>query len=686
MKRRILAVAATAILGGVGFIPAAVSASTPSVRMGTVHGTFFAGNSSGSFLTPGFELFQQDFKAIDFNPPTGAYAGDVTNAPQCSNNTHVNESTRPFTDVIPRGNGSCAKVVAKGNGYSAGKSPAAFEASFLSELKVSGPGTVKFVVSSDDGFVMGLGPTGSSQPTLVAGPQTNLPQATFIGGFPTLAGDNSGHSATTIYRIAISFPKAGTYPLEFDYAEEGTLGLALTFGTAAGKPLVSSFPTPARTVKMGNVTGTFYANPSGSDSFVPPSTKALFSTVFPVIDFDPPVGAHSGDPKNAPNCSPPSKVTELTAPFTDVIPRYAGGKVHCTLQVAEGNGYQAFVNPVAFEDTMVTSIQVNSAGNQVFNVSADDGFVLGFGKSGGRTPTFVAGPQNGFTVGDKSFASHVPLMFGDNTGHFPTQIYVLVVHFPAAGTYPMEMDHAENGIAATSLTFGQAPNTPLASTVGAEMGSVTGTFYKNPSGSGTFQPPSSKPLFSKTFGAIDFDTPKGVKKGDPPNAPSCSPGNSVNEKTAPFTDVVPHYGKAKTTCTLQPATGNGHTIFVKPKAFEDTMVASLHVDSAGDHTFAVSADDGFEAAFGSSHGKRPTYVSGPRRGFKHGAKSFASHLPLMFGDNASHLPSRINIIVVHFPVAGTYPMEIDHVENGIGYTALTFGSAANVPFASTKLK
>jgi hypothetical protein len=575
--------------------------------------------------------------------------------------------------------------VAQGNGYSAGTNPVGFEAAFLSEVRVSAAGTARFAVSADDGFFMGLGPSQGAQPALVSGPQNDLPVQTFIGGYAALAGDNTPHYPDTIYAISIRFPRAGTYPLEFHYNENGTAGLA-DFRHVCGPPVRFHVRHPVSDGEDGQCNGDILRQSQWLRHLLrAPTTPPLFRTVFPDIDFDPPVGAHPGDPKNAPNCVPATKVNEFTAPFTDVIPQYVGGKIHCTLQLAEGNGYQAFVKPVAFEDTMVSSVQVGSAGNQVFNVSADDGFVAGFGKDAkGATPTYVSGLQN-FGGGVKSFAAHLPLMVGDNTGHFPTQIYALIVHFPAPGIYPMEIDHVENGLAATALTFGTAPNTPLASSTGAEMGRVTGTFYANPKHSGTFTPPTQKPLFSKTFGAIDFDSPKGAHKGDPPNAPSCSPGNKVNEKTAPFTDVVPKYGNGIVTCTLQPAAGNGYSAFVKPRAFEDTMVAKLHVDSPGDQTFAISADDGFIAGFGASKGSRPVYISGPRDGFKAGAKTFADHLHVMFGDNRSHLPSVINIVDVNFPAAGTYPLEIDHVENGVGYSALTFGSAADVPFTSTNL-
>jgi hypothetical protein len=138
---------------GDAFVAKIGTPAAPPITVGTLQGAFYQNpNNSGSFdLTPGNSsgllAFTQSFSSVDFNPPASASI-------LCSNGTGgVNETTRPFTDIVPNPDGTCAQVVAQGNGYQAGSTPGcspspgtlcAFEAVFTGSLSVFGPGQVTF--------------------------------------------------------------------------------------------------------------------------------------------------------------------------------------------------------------------------------------------------------------------------------------------------------------------------------------------------------------------------------------------------------------------------------------------------------------------------------------------------------------------------------------------------------------
>ena len=247
--RRPLAAAAAVLMVGLltnGAPKAAASAAAvtpPSVRVGTVAGTFYPNNNnSGAFDTSQLSTpaFTQSFPVIDFNPPSSAQV-------KCSNSTGVDENTRPFTDVIPNSDGSCSTLVAAGNGMQAGTgSLNMFEAVFQSTLTVDSPAQVTFNFFSDDGWILGLGQQqrGTAQPTYVSGQLSNAPSTSPVLGYPVVGALN-GPSAPTQAQVTVNFPAAGIYPMELDYTECCGGQLALTMGTTAGNPIPSGAGCPA---------------------------------------------------------------------------------------------------------------------------------------------------------------------------------------------------------------------------------------------------------------------------------------------------------------------------------------------------------------------------------------------------------------------------------------------------------
>lgn len=218
-----------------------------AISIGAVTGQFFQNpQNQGAFTAkPGDTVaFSQNFSVINFNPPSGAI--------KCSNNTGVNQYSRPFTNVEPQIDGSCKTVVAQGNGYQAGVGPlSAFDAVLQSKITVSGPSQVIFNFYSDDGWILSAGTSSDgAQPSYVSGPLINPPQVGAFTGYSIVGSYNRG-SAPTQNNLTVNFPASGTYPFELDYSECCSGELALTL-TANGK----SIPIG------GTISGTVYKDSS----------------------------------------------------------------------------------------------------------------------------------------------------------------------------------------------------------------------------------------------------------------------------------------------------------------------------------------------------------------------------------------------------------------------------------------
>jgi hypothetical protein len=212
-----------------------LAASVVPVSIGTVQATFYPNpNNSGTFdpsvlSTPSFA---QQFPVIDFNPPVSAQVN-------CSNPTGINESTRPFTDVVPNPDGTCSLVVAQGNSVQAGVSSLyTFQAVFTANLSVANAGQVTFNFFSDDGWILSSGPqlNGSAQPTYVSGSLLNAPASGYQTKYPVVGAYNIV-SAPTQNTVTVSFPSAGTYPIEVDYTECCDGPDTLVMGTSFGNPI-----------------------------------------------------------------------------------------------------------------------------------------------------------------------------------------------------------------------------------------------------------------------------------------------------------------------------------------------------------------------------------------------------------------------------------------------------------------
>lgn len=229
----------------------AAATGPPQVSISSVRGAFYLNPNNSGALDPSYltsPAFTQDFPVIDFNPPAAAQVG-------CSNVTGVDETTRPFTDVVPEPDGTCSTVVAQGGGAQAGTGdlPAglfAFQAVFTANLQVAQPGQVTFNLFSDDGWMLGAGPRqgGTEQPAYIAGSDLNP-----LGSTPSqhyqVVGSYNTNSSPAQNQVTVSFPAAGTYPIELDYTECCGGQLSLVLGTTFGNPIP---PGASRMVALGD--------------------------------------------------------------------------------------------------------------------------------------------------------------------------------------------------------------------------------------------------------------------------------------------------------------------------------------------------------------------------------------------------------------------------------------------------
>jgi hypothetical protein len=199
--------------------------------LGPVAANFFASPYTASSFEPTSQstpLFSQSFPTILFNAPSDQVS--------CSGGDGgVSPSTVPFTDVVPEPNGSCSTVVAEGNGLQAGVgSMVSFATEFSTTLTVGGAGVVELDLTSDDGWVLGMGGDASGAvPSYVSGPMVNPPAATPFHAYRVVGSYNQASSPTK-NALLLYFPQAGTYPVELDYFEAWGPPLAMAVTSPEG--------------------------------------------------------------------------------------------------------------------------------------------------------------------------------------------------------------------------------------------------------------------------------------------------------------------------------------------------------------------------------------------------------------------------------------------------------------------
>ena len=218
----------TAIAIGSSF--SAKAGATTSVVLGPVSGSFYplSSDPSNTFPTSGICLPgstgctpppPQQFSGLNFNPTSGT-------GPSCTPPSGVNEGTTTFTDVVAQPDGSCAlqpvtTIPTNPSGI--------FAAVFSSSIVVPTDNYVATLsVESDDGFILGIGPSNGNQPTS-DGANYLGPANSYAYSYPVMGAFNA-QEGPTVHSMNVTFPKAGTYPLEIDYTQIGCCLESLVLG------------------------------------------------------------------------------------------------------------------------------------------------------------------------------------------------------------------------------------------------------------------------------------------------------------------------------------------------------------------------------------------------------------------------------------------------------------------------
>ncbi|MEA2561003.1 MAG: mucin9 [Acidobacteriota bacterium] len=239
---------------------------------------------------------------------------------------------------------------------------------------------------------------------------------------------------------------AGVATFTYTGANAGADAVQATSGAAVSNTASVNWITPVQSISTTPMFARFFFS-NGSGVFnTPAGTEPAFIQAFPTINFNPPAGTIPGNTSGiGVNSRPFTNVTtDLNGNFTGTI-------------IAQGNGLQAGVGSTFdFQAVFTGSFTVASAGDMVISFFSDDGFIFGVG--GGATR--VSGPLLNVPAGGNTPFENLPVMGAYNAATAPVANRV-VVHFPAAGTYPYEVDYSEccAGQLALTVTAGNVSST-----------------------------------------------------------------------------------------------------------------------------------------------------------------------------------------------------------------------------------
>lgn len=277
--------------------------------------------------------------------------------------------------------------------------------------------------------------TGTSQTLTATLKDSNsiaIPNATVqftVSGANSLTG-----TATTNASGVATFIYSGTH--------SGNDAVQATSGTAVSNTATVSWVTPVQNISTSTIFGRFFTSDGSGGFNTPPTATPAFTQEFPTIDFNPPAGTIPGNN---------SGIGVNTRPFIDVTTDLNGNFTGSI--IAQGNGVQAGLNTLfTFQAVFTSTFTVASAGDVVLSFFSDDGFILGVGGGATRgSGPLLNVPPSGLTAFE-----NLPVMGAFNSATAPVG-NTIVVHFPAAGTYPYELDYTEccGGQEVLTMTVGQ---------------------------------------------------------------------------------------------------------------------------------------------------------------------------------------------------------------------------------------
>jgi uncharacterized repeat protein (TIGR01451 family) len=179
-----------------------------------------------------------------------------------------------------------------------------------------------------------------------------------------------------------------------------------------------------RPVSTSPVQGNFYDLNFGYSIAINPSYTPAFGQTFPNIAFNPPPGVV---PNNI------SGLGVYSRPFTDVTTDVNGN--YSGTMVAQGNGRVAGGDMYFFQASLTGTFNVAAAGKVAFQIHAAGAMIFGIGGGATRVSGQLYNPPTAMPF------TGYPVM-GDRNKDFPIAPINMVVNFPAAGSYPYEIDYA----------------------------------------------------------------------------------------------------------------------------------------------------------------------------------------------------------------------------------------------------
>ena len=369
-----------------------------------------------------------------------------------------------LTDTVP--DGSHGTLSGVPSGLAAGADATATATFPVPDTQPDGPLTDTAQVTWTDGNGNPYGPVSASFTTTV---QSSLVGATLtlspVTAGPDVVGteqpltvtltDRNGHP---VPNIAVTVAVTGTNSAggTVTTGTDGTAVFRYT-GTAAGLDTAQATATAgtvhvqSNTAQIGWVSpiapigttpvdGRFFTEPTTAQTFVAkPGDTPTFGQTFPNLAFNPSAAAL---PHNATGVGP------TTHPFTDVTTDIVGNGVGTI--VAQGNGKQAGAGTMTFFDAVFTAdFVVAKPGDVTFRFDYDAGFLFGVGGGASR----VNGSYENPPASNISPFEGYPLVGADNRPNNAVHNTTVTVHFPAAGSYPYEVDYFESAGPTLSLAL-----------------------------------------------------------------------------------------------------------------------------------------------------------------------------------------------------------------------------------------
>lgn len=285
-------------------------------------------------------------------------------------------------------------------------------------------------------FTLGL-PPGAAGVAPIGASQTVVVTLLTSGGTP-ISGQAVTVSITGVNPTILSAvtDTGGHANLSYSGSNPGTdqLQASATSGptTVLSNTLALTWAAMAQPVSFSPIQGNFYAINSVFGIAINPSSPATFAQTFPNLTFNPPpdVVAHN-----------PSTVNALSNGFTDVTTD-VGGNFSGTI-VAQGNDAQGVLHVPGggdmayFQAAFLGTMTVRDPGQVALQVYAAGAMMMGVG--GGATS--VRGTGDPYQLAGSALKNY-PVM-GSRNKDQPLIAINFVVNFPAAGSYPFEVDYAD---------------------------------------------------------------------------------------------------------------------------------------------------------------------------------------------------------------------------------------------------